>query len=140
MYLATDSNGKRLRKRRAAAAVELAILLPVLCLICMIAVDYSRLFYDWAIVAAAARNGALYASDSSFASSTTLGSIQAAALADASALSPTPTVTSATGTDSNGVAYVEVTVTYPFSTIVSYPGIPSSVSMSRKIRMAVTPP
>ena len=58
MYLATDSNGKRLPKRRAAAAVELAIMLPVLCLICMIAVDYSRLFYDWAIIADAARSGA----------------------------------------------------------------------------------
>ncbi len=126
--------------RRGAAAVELVLVLPVLCLVCMIAIDYARLFYAWALIADAARNGALYASDSSLATSTTLGSIQNAALATTTNLSPTPTVANTSGTDGYGVSYVEVTVNYQFSTLISYPGIPSSVALSRTVRMAATPP
>src|SRR4051794_11952174 len=56
----------RSRKRRArfgAAAVELAVLLPFLAFLFVIAVDWSRIFYYSVIVTNAARNGALYASD-----------------------------------------------------------------------------
>jgi Flp pilus assembly protein TadG len=129
----------RVKSRGGAAAVELVLLLPVLCFIGLTSIDYSRLFYAWATLADCARNGALYASDPSFASSTNFTSIQQAALADASNLSPSPTVVSTTGNDSNGIAYVKVTVTYTFTTIVNYPGIPNSVTLTRALQMAATP-
>jgi len=56
--------------------------------------------------------------------------IQKAALADATDLSPAPTVTSTTGSDSDG-NYVEVTVTYQCrsSTAVSVPIAPSAPAL-----------
>jgi hypothetical protein len=91
-------------------------------------------------VANCARNGALYACDSAFASNSAYTSIQQAALADSGNLSPAPTVSSTTGTDTSGNNYVEVTVSYPFQGIINYPGIPSSFTISRTVRMAVSPP
>ena len=135
----TIRRGSPRRWRRGAAAVELAVVLPVFCYMTLIAIDYSRLFYDWATIADCARNGAMYASDPKLASSSGYTTVQQAALADATNLSPTPTVASATGTDAAGNAYVEVTVSYTFTTICNYPGIPTSVAMSRKLRMLVTP-
>ena len=126
-------------RRRAAAAVELAVMLPVFCYSCLIAIDYSRLFYAWATLADCAKNGAMYASDANFALSTPYLTAQQAALADATNLSPTPTVTTAVGVDALLNSYVEVNVSYTFSTISNYPGIPSSVPLSRKLRMYVTP-
>jgi Flp pilus assembly protein TadG len=125
---------------RAAAAVELVLMLPMLSFVCLVAIDYSRLFYAWATLADVARDGALYASDSSFATSTTYATAQQAALADASNLSPAPTITSTSGVDAGGNSYVQVTATYQFQTIANYPGIPNSVSLSRSLRMVVTPP
>jgi hypothetical protein len=55
-------------------------------------------------------------------------------------LSPTPSYTSTTGTDSNSINYVEVTVTYPFECLVSYPGIASSITLTQTVRMASAPP
>jgi hypothetical protein len=118
----------------------------MLCFVGMITTDYSRLFYAWTTLADCSRNGALfgsYASSNSpspFASATSsITTIQQAALADATNLSPSPTVTSATGTDSNGIAYVKVTVTYTFTTVINYPGIPNSVTLTRSLQMAATP-
>ncbi len=137
-------NQRRARGRRnqgrAAAAVELVLMLPMLAFVCLVAIDYSRLFFAWATLADVARDGALYASDSSFATSTTFANTQAAALADASNLSPAPTIVSTSGVDAGGNSYVQVTATYQFQTIANYPGIPNSVSLSRSLRMVVTPP
>ena len=96
-------------RRAGAAAVELVLMLPMLGFVCLATIDYSRLFYAWATLADCARNGALFASDSSFATSTTFTTVQQAALADASNLSPSPTIASASGVDSGGNSYVEVT-------------------------------
>jgi Flp pilus assembly protein TadG len=132
-------NPKGASFRPAVAATELAILLPFLASIFLMAVDYSRLFYSYVTVTDCARNGALYGMiDNNHAQDTS--GIQNAALADASNLNPQPTVGSATGTDANGNPYVEVTVTYKFQTIANYPGIPSLVSVSRKVRTEVVPP
>ena len=129
---------RRKAARRGMAALELALMAPVLCFICMATVDYARLFYARSTIADCARNGALYGSDSSFASSTSFTSIQQAALADASNLSPAPTVQSAT--DATGTSWVQVTVTYTFSSLVTYPGIPATTTLTRTSRMAITPP
>ena len=123
-------------RRRGVAAVELALLLPLLAFLFVVAVDFSRVYYDGVILNNCARNGALYGCDSPTNAADTAG-IRAAALTDAGNLSPAPDVSSTTGTDAAG-SYVEVTVTYQFQTITSYPGIPSPISLTRKVRMRVS--
>jgi len=127
------------RSRRGIAAVELALLVPPLLLALMGGIAYARVFYDSVTVASCARNGALYAADPTFAASTGYATLTQAATADAPNLSPTPTVTSATGTDASGNKYVDVTVSYQFYTVASYPGIPSSVLISRTAQMPLAP-
>ena len=124
-------------RRTAVAAVELAVLLPFLAFIFVVTVDFSRIFYDSLILNNCARNGALYGCANPANSLDTTG-IQNAALADASNLNPTPTVTSTTGTNSDG-NYVQVTVTWTFQTITNYPGIPSTITLTRTVQMRVTP-
>lgn len=125
-------------KRRGTAVVELAVLLPMLFFLCLIAIDYGRVFYFSQIVHNCARNGSVYASDPVAASQSPYTSIQQAALADASNLSPQPTVTSAYGKDSAGNQYVDVTVAWQFQTVSNFPGIPSVTNLSRTVRTRVS--
>jgi Flp pilus assembly protein TadG len=139
------SHRKPRATRTALAALELVLVLPMMSFVSLISVDYSRVFYAWATLADCARNGALYASNSSYATSTSFTSYQQAALAAAPGLTPAPTVSLLNGTDTSGNAYVQVTATYQFSTFANYPTlgsfapIPNSVALTRSIRMIVTP-
>ena len=126
------------RERRGVAAVELAVLLPFLAFLFVIAVDWSRIFYFSVIVTNCARNGALYASDPTTQPSSRYADVTAATLADASNLSPAPSVSSTSGTDSSG-PYVEVTVSYSFQTVTNFPGVPSTTNLVRTVRMSVQP-
>lgn len=127
------------RSRRGVAVVELAVLLPILTLLFVVAIDYARVFYFAVTVGGAARNGALYARDKVLAAESPFTSTTEAALADAKGLSPTPTVASKTGTDEKGQPYVEVTVTYTFTTLTNYPLVPSTVTLARTVRMHTAP-
>lgn len=138
------SSGRRML-RRGSAAVELALLLPILAVLFLFALDFARLYYHYSIVTNCARNGALYACDPTAAMASpyynvdpSLG-VTAAALADASDLSPQPTVTSTNGIDGNGNPYVDVTVVYPFATISNYPWLPNPIPLTRTVRMRVAP-
>jgi Flp pilus assembly protein TadG len=143
--------------RKGAQVVELAILLPFLAFMFVIAVDWARIFYYSIAVTNCARNGALYLSQQQSAKTTSspytdsgyvnlyvnsTSPVTDAALADAHDLKPTPTVTSATGSDSNG-PYVEVTVSYPFRTVTDFSvgvfEVPSSANVERTVRMYVPP-
>jgi Flp pilus assembly protein TadG len=124
--------------RRAVAAVEMAFLLPLLVFLFVIGVDFARAFYFGLTVTNCARNGAIYGSMNPTNATDTTG-IQAMALADASNLSPAPTVTSTTGTDAQNNPYVAVTVTWTFNTITNYPGVPGTVVLSRTVQMRVAP-
>lgn len=126
-------------KRGGAACVELAVLLPFLTFLFVAATDFGRVFYYSQIIENCARQGALYACDSKAASQNLYSTVQDAAKADATGLSPQPTVTSATGTDASGNAYVSVTVTWSFSTISSFPWIPTSTNISRTVQMRKAP-
>src|SRR5262249_7793236 len=124
----TSPRGSR---RRATAAVELALLLPFLVFLMLIAIDYCRLFYYSQVVTNCARNGGLYASDPFAASQSPYPDLASAAKADASPeIQSQLTVTSQNGADANG-NYTTVTVSYPFSTLTNYPGIPSNVTITR---------
>src|SRR5205807_5124453 len=95
--------------RRAVAVVELAILLPLLTFLFVIAIDWARVFYYDLTIWNCARQGALYGSGAALAAPGV--SLQTSALADASNLTPQPTVSSASGTDANGNSTIGVTVT-----------------------------
>ena len=141
--------------RKGAQAVELAVLLPFLSFMFVLAVDWARIFYYSITVTNCARNGALYLACQQSAKTTSSpytdsglvnlyvnapSPVTAAATADAPNLSPTPTVTSDTGSDSYG-AYVEVTVSYPFQTVSGFSvwgfGVPSSTNVTSTVRMYV---
>lgn len=126
------------KPRNGAAVVELAILLPLLAFLFVIAVDWSRIFYYSITLDNCARNGALYASDPYSIGLSPYSSMSAAALADAPNLSPQPTVTSTSGSDSYG-NYVECTVTYNFQTVTNFPGVPQSTPLVRTVRVYQAP-
>jgi Flp pilus assembly protein TadG len=112
-------------RRRGAATVEFAILLPFLILLFIAAVDFARLYFAYIEVSNAARNGCLWLSDP-YATGTPTQScfptVTAAALADCPDLQPPPTVTTAQGTTLNGANQVttsSVTVTYNFQPIIT---------------------
>src|SRR5208283_5678933 len=50
-------------RRRGGAATELAVWLPLLVFVLIVAIDFCRLFFHYTIITNAARNGALWASD-----------------------------------------------------------------------------
>ena len=143
--------------RKGAQVVELAILLPFLAFMFVIAIDWARIFYYSIAVTNCARNGAMYLSQQQSAKTTdapytdsgivnlyanSADPVTAAALADASDLTPTPTVTSKTVSDSYG-SYVEVTVTYNFQTVTGFSVsnfvVPSSTNVTSTVRMYVPP-
>jgi len=143
--------------RKGAQAVEFALLLPFLAFMFVIAVDWARIFYYSIALTNCARNGALYLSQQQSAKTTSspytdsgyvnlyvnaASPVTAAALADAPDLTPTPTVTSTSGSDSYG-PYVEVTVSCPFQTVTNFSVgnflVPSSTNVTRTIRMYVPP-
>lgn len=124
--------------RRGAATVELAVMLPLLAFLFVIGTDFARIFYHYLTITNCARNGALYGSGSPIRAVDLIG-IKAAALADASNLSPEPNVISLIGVGPDGHPYLDVTVTYPFKTISKFPGVPSNVDLTRTVRMRVAP-
>ena len=143
--------------RKGAQVVEFAILLPFIAFMFVIAVDWARIFYYSIAVTNCARNGALYLSQQQSAKTTAspytdsgyvnlyvnaASPVTAAALADAHDLKPTPTVTSASGSDSHG-PYVEVTVSYTFHSVTNFSIaeflVPSSANVTRTVRMYVPP-
>ena len=143
--------------REGAQAVELAILLPFLAFMFVIVIDWARIFYYSITVTNCARNGAMYMARQQSAKTTTppytdsglvnlylssASPVTDAALADAPDLTPTPTVTSTSGSDSYG-PYVEVTVSCPFQTVTNFSVgnflVPSSTNVTRTIRMYVPP-
>ena len=127
------SRNSKLPARLGSAAVELAFLAPLLGFIFIIGIDWARVFYYSVTVNECARNGAVYQSDSTAQTQSQYANYTEAALAGTN-LSPTPTVTSNSGSDTNG-AWVEITVTYNFKTITSFPGVPSNMNVTKTVRM-----
>jgi Flp pilus assembly protein TadG len=117
------------------AVVELAVILPLLVLLFVGTVDFGRVFYFSLTLENCARAGALYASDPETQQESPFASVQEAALADATNLSPQPTITQKSGTDGTGRTYVEVTASYTFRTLTAVPLIPDTININRSVRM-----
>jgi Flp pilus assembly protein TadG len=126
------------RKRRGAAAVELALLLPLLCFLFVIAVDYARIFYFSMTVTNCARSGGIYGSQNPNTANDQSGIVAACNMDAGNLDAQQMTVTSSTDS-ATSPTYVIVTVTYPFSTITNFPGITYTTDISRTIRVTVTP-
>jgi Flp pilus assembly protein TadG len=126
--------------RGGAMAAELAILLPFISLMFLIAGDFCRVFYCSESVQNCAECAALYASGTvqpnSNVSATTAA--QQAAVAEGTSLNPALQAQDVNVTIANGVA--TVTVTYQFQTIVSYPLLPDGITITRTVQMSVIPP
>lgn len=139
-----------LRGSEGASFVELALILPVFLLVFVPAVDIGRAFYVSIEVASAAQAGAAYGiqnptdvtgmTTASTSGISNLSGVTATATygcecsdgtSASASCATTPTCTS------NYVNYVDVVATAPYSTTFGYPGLPSSMNISKEIRLRV---
>lgn len=136
------------RLEHGSSLIEVAIILPVLLLFLMGVVDFGRAYYLSNEVVGAAHAGAVYGSQ--FPTSTT--NIVDAAKLDASDVSGL-TATASWGCEcwdgsssspscgttpvcsTNIVYYVTVTATATYTPLIPWPGIPSSIILSRSTTM-----
>jgi Flp pilus assembly protein TadG len=143
---------RRFRAARGQSYVELALALPVLALILVVAADFGRLFYTYLEVINAARAGAQYGSNSVVTAANTAGIIAAAKQDGVNIPNLTVTANQCTcGTATPSVPacssnyctndpqgnYVVVNAQAPFSTITRYPGVPSSTTLKSQAVMQV---
>ena len=133
------------RDRRGAALIEFAIVLPLLVTIVLACVDFGRFAYTEINVTNAARVGAEFGSLHPYTTNTLpLWRADIRQLVENELKNirnyntnlltlPNPVVT----TDSDGQRRVKVSVTYPFSTLVSWPFVPSNVTIQRTTEMRI---
>lgn len=141
------------KTERGAQLIEMAILTPFLVLVLLGSTDFARVAYHAITLANAARAGAQFATFSSAAALNTAG-IKAAADLEAENLGaitvasnlycrcPTTTaVVSCTVGACTGNAvkelYIDVTASRTFTTLVTWPGVPSPIALSRTATMRV---
>jgi len=131
-----------------ASFVELALVLPLFLAMLIPVVDLGRGCYAAIEVTSAAHSGAIYGVENpndtsgmvlaAKAGASNLSNVTASATygcecSDGTASIPlcatTPTCTY------NYVTYVDVTVTSPYKTVFGYPGLPSSMNITREVRL-----
>jgi Flp pilus assembly protein TadG len=148
----SEASGRQTSRRAEAgsAFIELGLMLPVLLLILLGAIDFARVFFADIALTNAAEVGAMYGARS-VSGSSDLTSMQDASTADAADLSGVTATASQYCTCGNGAAhtcpvscsgstmhtFVSVTTSYTFTPLVPFPGIPSSVPMTRTAVMRV---
>jgi Flp pilus assembly protein TadG len=132
-----------------ASLVEFALMLPVLALLLIGLIDIGRGTYYSILAASAARAGAQYGAQYLWTANDSSG-ITAAVAADAPGITWTASpqllcsvgggapVSCGSGTgSSNVVYYVKVQVNGSFSTLIRYPGLPSSIAVGGLSMMRV---
>ena len=130
--------------RRAAAAVELALILPLFITIVLATVDFGRFAYMYLSVINASRAAAGFASCTPYSAGSLGNWRQAVREAvmdemseqrgfDATRLNiSTPLVTTEAGT---GFRRVQITVTYRFETVVNWPLLPGQFDLGQTVEM-----
>ena len=140
------------RSQRGSAAVEFAVVLPMLVLLLIGLIDVGRYTYYGILAQHAARAGLQYGAQTSLTAQDNTG-IQNAALADAQNLSnwqvsrsivcqiggsqSSCPANNANTLPANLVYFVQVQVTGSFKTLISYPGIPNPVPVTATASMRV---
>lgn len=137
---------------RGQSYLELALALPVLMIILVVAADFGRLFYTYLEVINAARAAAQYGSNSVVTAADSNGMVAAAKQDGVNVPNLTVSASQCTcGTANSSVPacssnycandpqgnYIVVNVQAPFTTIVKYPGVPSSVTLKSQAVMQV---
>ena len=143
--------------RRATATVELAVVLPFLAALLLFATDWARIFYVTITLDNAIHNAELFGSQVfDNQNQQWIGNQQywqgpngqlvsqeaVAAQLDGTNLSPGidgANITITSGTDADGHPVNIVTITYTFTTIIPYPGIPSPLTIVRTAQIRVAP-
>jgi len=129
-------------KRRGAAAVEFALVLPLLMLFAIGSIDFGRIPHFHQVVSNAARTGAETGATQQFTSFTRSSweaGIKAAVetemqnLPDFEASKLTCQLTTTTNAD--GLARIVVEVSYPFETLIRWPGMPHQVQLHKRIEV-----
>jgi len=123
--------------RKGAAAVEFAVILPLLMFLFGIGVDWARAFYFHLTITNASRNAAIWGCETPERSTDTAG-IAAVALRDTTSLGAGVTVASSVVT-ANGVSYVRVKVSYSFQSLTSLPGTASTQIIHQTTEMRIMP-
>ena len=139
------TSARRGDRRRGASAVEFAVILPVLLLIVVGCVDFGRVMYLAIALTNSARAGAEYGIMNPYTSAQQgawQSQIQQTAqneMTQQTGYDPSKLSTSATVTiESTGLRRVRVQATYTsFQTLVSWPGIPHTLTLQRAIEMRV---
>jgi Flp pilus assembly protein TadG len=126
--------------RTATAAVEFVIILPLLVVLGLTSVDFGRFAASYLAVGNAARVGAEvaatrnYSTASGSTSQQQVDSAMRAEFALAAGLDPSQLdVSIEVASDAYDLNRFTVTATYPFSTVVTWPGIPRPLAMSRTV-------
>ena len=139
--------------RRGNSFIEVALLIPVMLLLCCGTMDFARVVYAGIAMASAARAGVQLGALGPGNSGKTSEMVQAA-LNDASGQglsSVTATArnfcgcnsgtsevacsTTCSGATPNG--YVSVTANYTFNSLIPWPGVPQTVAVARTAKMRV---
>ena len=136
MAIATTSKCRKVRP--GVAATELALWLPLLCFLFVIAVDYARIFYFTVAVANCARNGAVYGCQDPPKANDGDGIAIQARKDAANLVSSNLTISSSTDSPTSPTQ-VTVTASYPFASITNFPGVPTSTTIIRTVKMSVVP-
>lgn len=123
--------------KRGQSLVEFGLMLPILVLLVLGSIDFGRVFFAYVSVTNGARNGADYAASHCSPTCDEDG-IRNAVVADTSDLLNTSSSNPAVSVTTDGWMgpdhrRVDVTVTYTFSTIFSWPGIPDSINVARTV-------
>jgi len=139
-HLANHSSG--ILPRRAAAAAELALALPILLLLAFGCADLGRAVASYLAVSNAARVGAEYGATHGFTTytySSWQSQVTQRAQAEAQgsvAFDPSRlTVTVSTVAGSGNFYQVTVAASYPFSTISAWPGLPDNFNLTHSVTM-----
>ncbi len=133
------------------STVEMAAVAPILALLVLVGTDFGRLFYTSIAVSNAARAGAQYGSQSLIAAADSAGMATAAKTdgsnvtglsavgSQCTCYSPSTVTACASSycTSNPQATFVEVDTSTTFRTLMSYPGIPSSIPLSGKAVMRV---
>jgi Flp pilus assembly protein TadG len=152
-----DSGNKatlsRLRRRRGASAVEMAIILPIFATLVLATVDFGRFAYNYIAVTNAARAGAAWvmmnppdnmSSPSSGWQTGNSNTVTNEISSQPGYQSGSLTVSTVTPTSETGGTWrFTVTASYPFQTLVNWNfnflgttlGIPSSMTLQKSVTM-----
>lgn len=136
------SDRRRSPRRQGATAVEAAVVLPLITLLLLVCSDLGRAIHAQIVVTNTVRVGAEYGATHRYTDDTRsawedrLGEVMQEEILSLQNSSPelleTTVTTSQPGSDE---ILIEVTATYPFSMLVAWPGLPSSLDLTHSVTM-----